>query len=134
MTANASIAVIGNILQVGEMKGPFQSIRVAIDKEWIRVGWAGMPTLRHHLIAFAPAAILLLPAMILEQWSYALGVPTLVVGFLAYAVIIIWIHIRRMNGVGAFSTSRSERVARRSNRRRAQQRLDENKSRSEDGS
>jgi len=36
------------------MKGPIQSLRVAIDKEWIRVGWAGMPTLRHHLIAFSP--------------------------------------------------------------------------------
>ena len=93
-----------------------------------------MPTLRHHLIAFAPVFILLLPAMILEQWSYALGVSTLVVGLLAYALLIIWIHFRRMNGVGAFSTSRSERVTRRSNRRRAQMRLDENKSESEDGS
>lgn len=115
------------------MKGPFQILRVAIDKEWIRVGWAGMPTLRHHLIAFAPVIILVLPAMILEKWSYALGVSTLVVGFLAYAVIIFWIHLRRMNGVGAFSTSRSEGVTRRSNRRRAQKRLDDDKPQSEDG-
>ena len=116
------------------MKGLIQSLRVAIDKEWIRVGWAGMPTLRHHLIAFAPVVILLLPAIVLEQRSYALGVLTLVVGFLAYAVLIIWIHLRRMNGVGAFSTSRSERVTRRGNRRRAQMRLDETRSESEDRS
>ena len=116
------------------MKGPIHSLRVAIDKEWIRVGWAGMPTLRHNLIAFTPVVILLLPAMILEQWSYALGASTLMVGFLACVVLIIWIHLRRMNGLGAFSTSRSERVTRRSNRRRSQMRLDENKSEGEGSS
>ncbi|WP_120077294.1 hypothetical protein [Aurantiacibacter odishensis] len=134
MFANNPVAVIGNILQIGKMKGPIQSLRTAIDKEWIRVDWAGMPTLRHHLIAFAPLFVLLLPAMILEQWSYALGISTLVIGFVSYAVFIIWIHFRRINGVGAFSTSRSERVTRRSNRGRAQVRSDENKSDSEVGS
>jgi len=115
------------------MKGPIQRLRLAIDKEWIRVGWEGMPTLRHHLMAFTPAIILLLPVMILEQWSYVLGTATLAVGLLFYGVSMIWIHLRRMNGVGSFSTTRSERVIRRSNRKRAKVQPAANETPREDG-
>ena len=45
----------------GNMAKIAHRLRRIIDKEWIRVGWAGMPTLRHHLIAFAPVAVLLVP-------------------------------------------------------------------------
>lgn len=95
-------------------------LRRIVDKEWIRAGWAGMPTLRHHLIAFTPVAILLVPSIVAEQWSYDAGAAILLIGFLMYGAMIMWIHLRKMVGLGYFSSTRSERVAKRYRYRRAQ--------------
>ena len=94
-------------------------LRRIVDREWIRVGWAGMPTLRHHLIAFAPMIFLLIPSMVVEQWSYNAGAAILFVGLILYGGLIMWIHVRRMIGLGYCSSIRSERVAKRSRRKRA---------------
>lgn len=94
-------------------------LRRIVDREWIRVGWAGMPTLRHHLIAFAPTICLLIPSMVVERWSYNAGTAILFVGFFLYGGLIMWIHVRRMIGLGYCSSVRSERVAKRSRRKRA---------------
>lgn len=92
-------------------------LRRIVDKEWIRVGWAGMPTPRHFLIALTPVAILLAPAMVAERWSYDTGAAILLIGILASCAMIIWIHTRRMAGLGYFSSARSDRVAERQRRR-----------------
>lgn len=92
-------------------------LRRIVDKEWIRVGWAGMPTLRHHLVAFLPMIALLIPSVVVEQWSYNAGAAILAIGFLLYFASIMWIHLRRMAGLGYFSSTRSERVAKRQRRR-----------------
>lgn len=89
-----------------------------IDKEWIRVGWVGRPTLRHHLIAFTPMILLLPAAMILEKWSYATGATIIGAGMLLYVVAIIWIWMRALTGLGYFSSRRSDRVAKRLRRQR----------------
>lgn len=93
-------------------------LRRIVDREWIRVGWAGMPTLRHHLIAVAPMICLLVPATVVEQWSYNAGAAILFVGLFLYGGLIMWIHVRRMVGLGYCSSIRSERVAKRSRRKR----------------
>lgn len=90
--------------------------RRIIDRDWIRVGWAGRPTLRHHLIAFTPAAILLIPATLVEQRSYRTSAALLLAGFLAYLALMVWIHVRGMAGLGYFSTIRSDRIAKRQRR------------------
>jgi NhaP-type Na+/H+ and K+/H+ antiporter len=95
-------------------------LRRIVDREWIRVGWAGMPTSRHHLLAFLPMIALLIPSMVVEQWSYNAAAAILAVGMLIYGAMIMWIHIRRMAGLGSFSTTRSQRVAKRRQRRCAQ--------------
>ena len=100
------------------MEKPIQRLRRIIDKEWIRVGWAGRPTLRHQFIALGPTIIVLVPSLLIERWFYAVGVGILCASFVAYGAMITWIHIRRMAGVGSFSTTRSDRVAKRSQRRR----------------
>jgi len=101
------------------MAEPIHRLGRIVDKEWIRVGWAGMPTLRHHLIAFTPLAILVAPAMVAERWSYEAGAAILFIGILAYCEMIIWIHVRRLAGLGPFSSRRSDRVIKRHRRRRA---------------
>ncbi len=101
------------------MAKPIHRLGRIVDKEWISVGWAGMPTLKHHLIAFTPVAILLVPAMVAERWSYETGAAILFIGFLAYFAMIIWIYVRRMAGLGFFSSGRSDRVAKRHQRQRA---------------
>lgn len=93
-------------------------LRRIVDRKWIRVGWAGLPTLRHHLIAFAPMICLLIPSTIVEQWSYKAGAAILFVGLFLYGTLIMWIHVRRMIGLGYCSSLRSERVAKRSHRKR----------------
>jgi hypothetical protein len=92
-------------------------LRRIIDRDWIRVGWVGRPTLRHHLIAFTPAAILLIPATLVEQRSYRTSAAALLLaGFFAYFALMVWIHVRGMAGLGYFSTIRSDRVAKRHRR------------------
>lgn len=78
-----------------------------------------MPTLRHHLIAFVPMLALLGPSMVVEQWSYDVGAAIMFIGAILYGVLIMWIHLRQMAGLGYFSSKRSERVAKRHQRRRA---------------
>lgn len=99
------------------MKQLGRRLRRIVDKEWIRVGWAGMPTLRHHLVAFAPMIALLIPSIVVEQWSYDAGVAILAIGLALYGALIMWIHVRRMAGLGYFSSTRSERMATRHRRR-----------------
>lgn len=92
-------------------------VRWLVDREWVRVGWAGMPTLRHQLIAFAPL-VAALPAVVLaERYSYAAGTIIITIGVLAYIALIGWIHFRRLAAIGSFSTTRSERSIKRSRRR-----------------
>lgn len=98
-------------------------LRRIVDKEWIRVGWVGMPTLRHNLVAFMPMIALLVPSAVVEQWSYYAGAAILAIGFFLYGALITWILSRRLAGLGSFSTTRSERVAKRQRRRRDQRSL-----------
>jgi hypothetical protein len=90
-----------------------------VDKEWIKVGWAGMPTLRHNLLALTPLVIFLVPAMIVEPWNYDAGAAILLIGMLMSSYLIIWINLRKLAGLGYFSSVRSDRVAKRQQRRRA---------------
>ena len=118
LSANDPLAVVTSLRQDCRMEKPIQRLRLIVDKEWIKVGWAGTPTLRHQFIALGPAIIVLVPSLLIERWSYAVGIGVLGGSFVAYGVMIIWIHIRRMAGLGYFSTKRSDRVAKRSRRRR----------------
>lgn len=78
-----------------------------------------MPTLRHHLIAFIPMLVPILPSMVVEQWFYNAGAAILFIGIILYGALIMWIHLRRMAGLGYFSSTRSDRVAKRHQRGRA---------------
>ncbi|MBB3032587.1 hypothetical protein [Alteriqipengyuania lutimaris] len=99
------------------MTGPIAYLRRLIDREWIKVDWAGSPTLGHRLIALAPSAILLIPVTLVERFSYEWGIAILSVGFALSAGIYFWILQRQLAGIGSFSTSRSDRVVKRSRRK-----------------
>lgn len=95
-------------------------LRRIVDKEWIRVGWLGMPTLRHYLIAFTPMAILLIPSALMERWSYDASVAIMLVGLLITFAMLFWMRFRQMTGLGYFNSVRSDRVAKRRRLRRLQ--------------
>jgi hypothetical protein len=76
--------------------------------------------MRHQLIAFTPPAILLIPAMTAERWNYHAGSTIALVSIVLYGVMIIWIILRKMAGLGFCSSARSDRVAKRQQRKRAQ--------------
>ena len=90
-------------------------VRRMIDREWIKVDWAGGQTLTHRLIAAAPLAVALLVSILLPR---GFGIVAGGVGLFATVVITIWIEGRRMAGTGAFSTRRSDKIAKRMRRPR----------------
>lgn len=92
---------------------PLARIRRAIDREWIRVGWAGTQTLKHRLISLAPLLICSVPALILEPFSYGASVALILTGVCLTATLGLWIEKRRLAGTGHFLSKRSERVVRR---------------------
>ncbi|MEL7688757.1 hypothetical protein AAG596_14460 [Citromicrobium bathyomarinum] len=100
------------------MTVPIAYLRRLIDREWIKVDWAGRPTLGHRFMAFTPSAIFLIPAMLVERSSYGWSIAILTVGFVLSAGIYFWILRRQLVGIGSFSTTRSDRVVKR-NRRKA---------------
>ncbi len=90
----------------------------AIDREWIRVGWVGMQTLRHRMIALSPLLIVTPAAMLIEHWAYDAGAVIVVVGVVAASIATLYIEHRRMIAVSA--PHRSARLF----QRRARNRLD----------
>ena len=93
---------------------PIACFRRAVDREWIRVGWAGTQTLKHRLIALVPLLIFAVPALIIEPVSYGAGAVFLLTGMVLTIVASLWVEGRRLVGTGSFSSKRSERFVRRS--------------------
>lgn len=76
----------------------------------------------------------MLPAVVVERYSYAAGVVIVAAGILIYIAIITWIHIRRVAGVGSFSTARSERFIKRNRRQRTMATTQPSRDKSTNGS
>ena len=97
---------------------PLHRVKRVVDREWIRVGWAGFPTLNHRLIAMMPLLIVIPVAWLIEPLSYSSALVVVLIGLFLSVAALVWIIYRQWAGIGAFLTKRSEQTARRSRAKR----------------
>lgn len=110
---------------------PLGKLRLAIDKEWIKAGWSGSPTLRHRGLALAPTAVLAIPAIIIEPWSYEISAFLLISGIFATCGLLFFIATRPMLVMS--TTKRSDRMAKRNRLKANRKPADSNEPRSTKG-
>ena len=97
--------------------GLLGSLRKYIDREWAKVDWCGPQTFQHRLLAAAPL-IVCGGAIGLFSAPYWIEISGILLAFAVFGLLTLWIEGRRLAGIGAFSTERSEKYIRRMNTER----------------